>query len=252
MSATITPARPTVGPPLHAAPDATARVHTSLEFLSDLYAYNHWIFTRIRPFLSGSICEVGGGIGNITQFLLNYPRVLSIDPEPRAYAASQTRFRDHLNVTVAHAAIEDCPIPGAGPQSFDTVICLNVLEHIADDVAALRKMAELCRPGGKVVILVPALKLLFGRMDRSFGHFRRYNRRTLRRTFRAAGLRVVHSRYFNMLGAVGWLLKGRIAKSDQLDTRSCRTFDSLVPYLDALERLIPPPLGQSLIMVGRH
>ena len=251
MPATLTPVRPPTDSPSETAGAVAAKVHTSLEHLSDLYAYNHWIFTRIRPFLLGSICEVGGGIGNITQFLLNYPRVVSIDPEPRAYATSRRRFRDHLNVTVSQAAIEDCPIRHVGPQSFDTVICLNVLEHIRDDVAALRKMAELCRPGGKVVILVPALGVLYGRMDRSFGHFRRYNRRTLSSAFRAAGLRVVHSNYFNMLGAFGWFFKGRLAKSDQLDARSCRAFDRLVPYLDALERLLPPPFGQSLIMIGK-
>ena len=131
------------------------------------------------------------------------------------------------------------------------MICLNVLEHIDDDAGALRKMTELCRPGGSVVILVPALMMLYGAMDRSFGHFRRYSQRTLRRAFQAAGLRVVSSRYFNMLGALGWLLKGRITGGDQLDTRSCRLFDRLVPYLDALERLLPRPFGQSLIMVGK-
>lgn len=233
-----------------AEPRCTESVHTSLEHLSELYAYNHWIFSQIRGHLAGSICEVGGGIGNITQFLLNYPRVVSLEPAPQAFEFARKRFRDHLNVTVVQAFLEECPVSGMGPQSFDTVICLNVLEHIEDDVGALRKMGELCRADGKVVVLVPAMMALFGEMDRSFGHYRRYSRRSLGQAFRAAGFRVIHSRYFNMAGAFGWWWRGRIAKADQLDSNSCRTFDRLVPYLDAVERLIRPPFGQSLVVVG--
>ena len=107
------------------------------------------------------------------------------------------------------------------------------------------------RADGKVVILVPAMMALFGEMDRSFGHYRRYSRRSLAQAFRAAGFRVLHSRYFNMVGALGWWWRGRIAKADQLDSNSCRTFDRLVPYLDVVERLFRPPFGQSLVVVGR-
>ncbi len=226
-------------------------VRTSLERLSDLYAYNHWIYSRIRPYLRGAICEVGGGTGNITQFLLNYPRVVSLEPDGHSLRIARERFADHLNTKFVQTYVEGCPREEVAAGSFDTVICLNVLEHIENDVEALRRMGALCAAGGQVVILVPAMQWAFGRLDESFGHYRRYSRRTLRAAFAAAGLEVVASRYFNFIGAFGWWYTSRVRGAVQLEASSCRTFDRLVPYLDSIERLIPPPIGQSLIMVGR-
>lgn len=229
---------------------ATDEVHTSLELLSDLYNYNHWLFDKVRPFIGESVCEVGCGIGNITQFLLGRRRVVGIEPLTASFRQSAARFRDHLNTSIVNCALEDCPSRAAAAESFDTVLCMNVLEHIADDAEAMRTMRRLCRPGGTVVILVPAHMIIYGELDRSFGHRRRYNRKSLSRLFRCAGLEPTHSRYINAIGVFGWFWEGRCLGRRQICRQSARLFNRLVPFIDVIERLLPPPFGQSLLMVG--
>ncbi len=233
-------------------PDSSAaiEVHASLEVLHELYNYNHWIFSKIRPYIRGTVCEVGCGTGNVTQFLLNQPRVVGIDPHEGSFYGVCRRFSDHLNVSFVPYRLQQCPNADVVPASFDTVICLNVLEHIEADVDALRRMRRLCRAQGRVVILVPAHMSAYGEMDRSFGHYRRYNRRSLRRAFAGAGLRATDSQYMNALGYFAWLWEGRIMRRKRIELSVARRFNRIVPFLDALERVIPPPFGQSLIMVG--
>jgi len=226
------------------------QVRTSLELLSDLYNYNHWIFNKVRPFIRGRVCEVGCGIGNITQFLLNAPSVVAIEPCPDACRHVRQRFQAHLNIRFVQCALADCPSDDVPAGQFDTVVCLNVLEHIEDDVDSLIRMRQLCRPRGRVVILVPAHMSIYGQLDRSFHHYRRYNRRSLRAAFTAASLKPQYSTYLNALGYFGWWWHSCCRQRRQIPRNASRLFNRFVPFLDAAERLIPPPFGQSLIMVG--
>ena len=227
-------------------------VHTSLEVIGKLYNYNHWIFNRIRPFVRGCVCEIGSGIGNITQFLLNHERVVGVEPYGRSFQSAADRFADHRNVSFVPCTLERCPNEELPAGSFDTVICLNVLEHIKDDLDALRRMRALCKPGGRVVILVPALMALYGSLDQSFGHYRRYGRRGLCRLFEEAGMRVSWSSYMNAIGVFGWLWEGRVLRRRNISTQSARTFNRIVPFVDAFERVFRPPFGQSVIVVGQR
>ncbi len=226
-------------------------VSAGLAILSTLYHYNLWIFDTVRDYLGPTVVEVGAGVGNITQFLLNAERVVCLEPfEPyREYLAR--RFAKHLNVEISPRRIEECPGTEAGRGDFDSVLCLNVLEHIDDDVEALRRMRQLLRPGGRVIVLAPALPVLFGQMDRAMGHVRRYTLRSLKRAFHAAGLTPVRGRYMNLAGAFGWWWAGRVMKKSQISASKARMFNRLVPILSAIERLIPVPVGQSVVVVGR-
>jgi len=91
---------------------------------------------------------------------------------------------------------------------------------------------------------------IYGALDRSFGHCRRYNRRCLGRAFEAAGLRPTYSFYMNALGYFGWWWHSRLLRREQIPVQTGRFFNRLVPLLDAIERILPPPFGQSLVMVG--
>ncbi len=244
-----------LGPDPGIAPEVTSRgaheVHTSLEVLSELYNYNHWLFNKVRPFIGDRVCEVGCGIGNITQFLLNHRQVVGLEPLPASFRRSVRRFRDHLNTRIVNCSLEDCPSDIVAAGGFDTLLCMNVLEHIDDDIAALSTMRRLCAPGGRVVILVPAHMSIYGELDRSFGHCRRYNRRSLSAAFRQAGLEPTYSRYLNSIGFFGWFWEGRCLCRSQIRPQSAHLFNRLVPFIDAVERLLPLPFGQSLLMVGR-
>ena len=224
--------------------------HARLALLNELYAYNHWLFDKVRLFIKDSVCEVGCGTGNITQFLLNHEQIVGIEPFGPSLEKARRRFAKHLNVEFANCRLADSPNELVPAKSFDTILCMNVLEHIEDDADSLRRMLQLCRSNGNVVVLVPAHMSAFGGLDRAAGHFRRYNRRSLRRAFEQAGLIVTDSFYMNALGYFGWLWYGRILGREQLPASGARHFNRLVPLLDAFERIIPPPFGQSLVMVG--
>lgn len=236
--------------PLHTVVESDWEVHSSLELIDELYTYNHWLFDTIRPFISGSVFEVGCGTGNITQFLLRQPRIVGIEPFGPSLATALQRFHQHTNVELYSSQLQDWPNHQAPERSFDSIVCLNVLEHIEDDVDALQRMQSLCTDDGHVIIIVPAHMAIYGAMDRAFAHFRRYNRKTLSSTFEKAGLRVRRAFYRNAIGFFGWLWYGRVLGRRQIPVGAARRFNRMVPFIDAMERLVPIPFGQSLVMVG--
>jgi SAM-dependent methyltransferase len=136
-------------------------------------------------------------------------------------------------------------------ERLDTIICLNVLEHVRDDELSLATMFQLLQPGGRLVLLVPSLPAIYGTLDRALGHFRRYTPSELRQKYAAAGFRMRHLEYFNMAGIPGWWFTGRVLRRELIPTGSLRWYDALVP-LFRLERFLPWRLGQSLIAVGER
>lgn len=240
----------TQGVPLP-APAVAAVVHESIRFLAQLSAYNHWAYDVLRPFLQGDICDVGCGNGNFLQYVLHHPRVVGLDIHAPTLNDAQARFRQHANVELVQANVYDCPSEVVPARSFDTVVCMRLLDSLPDDVGALRRMAALCRAEGQVVIIGSAGRWAYGKLDRTVGHLRRYSRGTMRKSFAAAGMDVVFSRYMNLPGYFGWLTCSRILKRTRVPEGGARLTENLVPVLEAIERLIPPPFGQSLVMVGR-
>src|SRR5207302_3576978 len=132
-----------------------------------------------------------------------------------------------------------------------TIICLNVLEHIADDVDSLAAMRELLQPGGRLVLLVPSLPSIYGTLDAALGHVRRYTPAQLRDKFARTGSGLAHLQDFNLAGVPGWWLTGRILKRRLIPTASLGLYDALVP-LFRLEWLLPWRIGQSLIAIGER
>ena len=135
---------------------------------------------------------------------------------------------------------------------FDTAICINVLEHIEDDLLACRLTYEMLRPSGHFSIVVPALPILYGTIDEAVGHFRRYTRGSLREVLEAAGFEVVRCRYMNCVGVPGWFLTNRILKQQSQSTKQVRFFDTyVVPITRRIEALLPPPFGMSVVGIAR-
>jgi SAM-dependent methyltransferase len=225
----------------------------TLELLAEAPQYNRWQFDVVAPFLGKRILEVGAGIGNMSeQFLEGRPELL-VATDTDAYYRSrlEERFAGSSVVTVESLSMPD---PSAGPRfakyRLDTVIATNVVEHIEDDLGTVRTMRSLLAPGGRAVILVPALQSIYGEMDRELGHYRRYGRARLRLLMERAGLRIERIDWFNRAGVFGWWFNGRVRRVGRIPLDQLRTFDRLVPML-RLERFLPLPFGQSLIAVGR-
>jgi SAM-dependent methyltransferase len=220
----------------------------TLEQLAAAPRYNRWMFDRLRPWVGRRVLEVGSGIGNLSEFLLDRERVVLTDTRPEYLDRLRARFAAHSNVAITRLYLPD-DLRALDGQRFDTIICLNVLEHIADDRASLRALRALLGPGGHLVLLVPALPALFGTMDEALGHHRRYTSAELRAAFSEAGLRPIHIEYFNLAGIPGWWLAGRVLRRRLIPAGSLALFEALVP-LFRLERFLPWRIGQSLIAIG--
>ena len=224
----------------------------TLEVMSAAPRYNAWQYHRIAPFLGRRICEIGSGIGNMSALLASRPveRLVLTDTDPYYRDILRDRFRARAEVTVESLTLPD---PAAAERlrahALDTVVALNVVEHIAEDGAALRCMADMLAPGGRAIVLVPALPILYGSLDVGLGHARRYRNAELCAALARAGFRVSHCFYYNLVGTVGWFWNARVRRAKQLPLRQVAWFDALVPLL-RLEDAVPLPFGQSLVAVG--
>lgn len=215
--------------------------------------YNAWQYRRIAPYLGQRVLEVGSGVGNISQHIISDNRELVIltDTDPYYRNELRSKFGSQGKVMIDTLTLPDA---GArqrfGQNRLDTVVALNVVEHIEDDVASIRTMGEIVVPGGKVIVLVPALTWLFGSLDEELHHYRRYTRRSLAAAIDAAGLTLERLFWFNVVGVAGWWLNAVVRRTPRIPVAQLRTFDRLVPML-RLEDMLPIPFGQSLIAVCR-
>ena len=216
--------------------------------------YNEWLFSQVRPYLGRTVVEVGSGIGNMTGRLLSTSeRVICVEPNQHCVAHLARTHAGHPGFQVLSASIEDVDAEALRNGGVDTVVCVNVLEHIADDVAVLRKFGD-CVTGlrASIVLLVPAVPLAFGPIDTAVGHFRRYSRGSLRKVIESAGLVVETMYYMNLLGLAGWIVNSKLKRVVRQSPRQIRIFDALTPYLESIERLVRPPVGLSLFSVARR
>jgi SAM-dependent methyltransferase len=215
--------------------------------------YYAWIADQFRPHLGRRVLDIGGGHGPHLDHVVASGRfVMSVDLSPECVADMRSRFAG----ADFEARLGDISDPALATDlaqlHFDTVVCINVLEHIEDDAAALHGMMQVLRPcAGRLFLLVPAHPLLFGTPDELAGHFRRYSRQGLLTALREAGFTVRRATYFNGLGAIPYLLNSRVLRPRTLSgsvDRQIVLFDRYcVPLLRRLERLVPMPFGQSLI-----
>ncbi|MGH7592134.1 MAG: class I SAM-dependent methyltransferase [Gemmatimonadales bacterium] len=224
----------------------------TLEIMSMAPRYNRWQYSVIAPWIGQRVLEVGAGVGNISTHIVaaGRARVVLTDTDPWYRGELQRRFSGRPEVAVESLTLPDAAAAARlAPHRLDTVVALNVVEHIDDHVGALRTMRELVLPGGRVIILVPAMPSLYGTLDRELGHFRRYTRDTLSAAYQSAGLRVERLAWFNRVGTVGWWFNARVRRAGRIPLGQLKAFDLLVPFL-RLERLVPMSFGLSLIAVG--
>jgi len=222
-----------------------------LKVLSAATNYHTWMYRQIVPYIGQRILEVGAGIGNFTSLILDRELVVATDKYRMCVECLSERYGTRLKVRPFRLDLAD---PGSqlDDARFDTVICLNVLAHIEDDERALRYMASRLVPQGRVIVIAPALQFLYGSIDRVVEHHRRYTRKELSMKMSRSGLKVERAFYMNALGMAGWFFIGRILREEG-ETESQINFTDrfVVPLAERLERLIPPPLGLSVVAVGR-
>jgi SAM-dependent methyltransferase len=216
--------------------------------------YSAHIFNLFRPHIGRRVLEIGCGIGTVTARLLDIAdHVVGIEPNPNCIERLQAQVGGHPRLTLHFCHLEECDPRELAAQRFDTVLCVNVLEHIKDDTAALRTFAQALIPGGKVLIFVPAVQAAYGPLDAELGHFRRYSKPTLAKPFTDAGLELLELRYTNPIGLLGWMFNARVTGSTAHSPAQVKLFDAVVaPWALPLERVVAPPIGLSLVAVGRR
>jgi SAM-dependent methyltransferase len=224
--------------------------------MKDARNYYAWIADQFRPWLGERVLDIGGGHGAHLEHVVRRGRfVTSLDLSADCVADMATRFAGSEFQALLGDITRPEQVRQLAEQRFDTVLCVNVLEHIESDALAVRGMAAILAPtGGKLFLLVPAHPALYGTPDSLAGHHRRYARSSLVALVHAAGLKVLRAYYINGLGAIPYFLNARVLKPRTLGgavDAQLRVFDRyVVPILRRVERVVPMPFGQSLIVVA--
>jgi SAM-dependent methyltransferase len=227
---------------------ADAELEETLENLDGAENYAKWIFGLVAPYVGGEVLEVGAGHGTFTERLAQpADRLVACELSERCTSVLIDRFAGNSAIEVVHGDVTSAA--ASGP--FDTVVLINVLEHIERDDETLREIRGLLNPGGRLVLWVPAFPMLYSDFDRRIGHYRRYRRSALQAQLLQAGFDVSDIRYVNAVGALAWLVVARYLGRTPTTGAPVRLFDRyLVPVLRALERRIRVPFGQSVFAVA--
>jgi SAM-dependent methyltransferase len=219
----------------------------SLDSLDALERYRDWILSVIEPALRAPILEIGAGHGTFTRALAARGQVVACEPSGRAFALLAGELASDERVTLVKGDIDDAVEHGP----FGSAVAINVLEHIPDDLGALRATFGALVPGGTLALYVPAHMALYSDFDRSIGHQRRYDRRGLTELVQGAGFTVDSCRYMNAAGALAWLVSARVLKQRPTDPARAKLYDRVaVPLIRPLEQRWSPPLGQSLVLLA--
>jgi glycosyltransferase involved in cell wall biosynthesis len=220
-----------------------------LERLNRAPRFTEWMADVIRPYLGKRVLEVGAGTGNMSVRLM--PRSVywatDVNGHYLAYLNTLAATRPYMRVGYADA-MDGQSFPAG--QSFDTVVCLNVVEHIEDDVRALQNIREILEDGGRAVILVPCGPWLYGSLDKVLGHYRRYTRERLVEVAQLAGFQVEEVLKFNRPGVPAWWFNGRILHRKTFALGQIRMLNFLTAIFRRIDPILPlPPL--SLIAILR-
>jgi SAM-dependent methyltransferase len=215
--------------------------------------YVQWQFSLIKDFLGKRIVEIGGGIGTFTTLLAKTgASVICLEPDTNCYHTLIRMTEKFETVQVFNIKAEQLNDHVPNSYKADTVVCVNVLEHIEDDKSAIENFAGLLEPGGRFIVFAPAIPWIYGKIDMRLGHFRRYTKDGLLKLLKDSHMEVERVRYFNFPGLLGWIWNTKILPKDQQSDRQIRFFDRMiVPWLSVIERFLPPPVGMSLIAIAR-
>jgi 2-polyprenyl-3-methyl-5-hydroxy-6-metoxy-1,4-benzoquinol methylase len=219
----------------------------NLEFTQRAVRYNRYLMANIEEFMGRTVLDVGCGTGNLTR-LIRDRLVVGIDCTERYLSRFESNVRgmhaflldiqDTYGLTRIHAFM------------FDTILCSNVLEHVEDDLLALRNMHRLLIGGGRLVLLVPSFKFLYGSLDRTNLHFRRYSKSELVMKLQKAGFKTERLFYLNALGIFWWVFHSKIKKSRFTGCSEAGLVNLFVPLVKLADNLLSKRIGLTLVAVA--
>jgi 2-polyprenyl-3-methyl-5-hydroxy-6-metoxy-1,4-benzoquinol methylase len=228
----------------------------TLDVISTADQFNKWMYETIAPFIKGDVLELGSGIGNISSFLIkNFDNVTLSDYNLyycqylKEKYSSQQNLKAVYSIDLQKENFEDQYKSLKG--SFDSIILLNVIEHLKKDSKAIENCHFLLKKNGNLIILAPAFKGLYSRLDKKLGHYRRYTKKTLFSIFNLEHFTILKLQYFNFLGFGGWLVLNKFFGREKLDAVSMKNFDHLVPLAKVLDKMVGNKIGLSAIVFAQ-
>ncbi|MCS7026304.1 MAG: glycosyltransferase [Bryobacteraceae bacterium] len=224
----------------------------TLEAFSPAVAFNRWMADTIRPYLGQSVLEIGAGIGNLSRHLIGgRKRYIASDVDEQHLARLRSRFQERPCLEVRKLDVASAADFADLQRSVDTVVCLNVLEHVEDRERALKNLFTALKPGGRAVLLVPHGQFAYGKMDEMLGHRLRYSRGQLQESILQAGFELERILPFNRIALPGWYFNGKILRRPQLSPFQLKVFDRLVWLWRKIDPILPWP-PTSLIAIARR
>lgn len=231
---------------------AGQRISRYLRFDAVHAPYLRWQVEQVERYIGRRILEIGCGVGGIVAQLGNKDLIVGIDVEPKCVDHVRERFGDRAECRFIQADFAQMPesqLQELHGDAFDTILCINTLEHVRDDIGALQRMEGVVMSGGHVALVLPAHLALYGAYDYLDGHFRRYTKAYLRVVLKQTGFRIVRMHYFNLIGGLGWFIHYKMLKRRSHDQSHFRAMNHLMSFARMFERWVKPPAGLSLIAV---
>ncbi len=224
-----------------------------LESLAELVRYQEWILSHFRNTLRGTVLELGSGSGAISEHLSKYcPELILVEPSSKHVHMLRSKFHGHDHVRICENTLE-AQLVSMPEASVDSIVMVNVLEHIEDDNGAIAQMHRALKPGGHLHIMVPALPFLFSNMDIRLGHFRRYRLKSLTSMLADAGFHISVASYMDFIGVLPWWIINTLAGKTDFNPTLVRIYDRFfVPLGTWLESAIRPPLGKNIVLVAQR
>lgn len=225
----------------------------TLRRMARLGVYNRWLHDQFDSFLGRRVLEVGSGVGNQTRYFIDRDRVIASDIEPHYVQELKGTVGQRSNVRVASFRFPLTPADreDLAAEKIDSIVCMNVLEHIENDRETLTDFARVLPSGGHLVLLVPAMPSIYGTLDKHLDHFRRYDREPLRQLLTETGFEVETLRYLNQPGVFGWWLNSRVLKRRVIPRAQVGAVRWLMPWLRAESRR-SPTFGMSLLALAKR
>ena len=222
--------------------------YKTLLAMSKIESYNKYLFDFLSPYLGKSVAEVGCGIGNLSKYLIKQADMAYLtDIEDRYIVRMKNLFFNLPYVKVMKTSAEE--LGTVMTEKVDSVVCLNVLEHIEDERKALSSFHSVLNPGGNLLLIVPAHEFLYGNIDKSKKHYRRYTKKSVISVLEENGFAVKKIRFLNLISVPGWFISGRIFKKSSIPYWQIKAVNLLMPWL-YLERYFNLPCGLSLFVAA--
>lgn len=224
--------------------------YQTLQHLQQAPVFNEWVIEQFVPYLKGPVLEIGSGIGNLTACLLQKNiEVTATDIDPTYLTQLKQQFGSHPQLAGIESLDLDQPLKPDN-KIYQTILLVNVLEHIPDPQKALKELRPKLAPNGKIIVLVPAYRWLYCRLDRELGHHRRYNQNTLCQELIDAGYQLDKISSFNAMGLLGWTLWGKLLNGKLLNKSLITTYEKLMPLNKGVDKLFQNRIGLSLIAIA--